>query len=514
MTSRFIGYLTDRHLTLYETRNSGWERIRDFEEDQAAAELAGCLHRDKPLHLLADVVEMEFRFEKTTFLRGRDRQALHERKLAQAFRATPYRHAFALGQEPGRRGEEKLLLSAITNPELVAPWVAPLRQRHLSLSGIASVPFLQSLLAAPLAADNPHLLLLTAQGRGGIRITYFFRKEMRFSRLAVHPGEIDALGHVAFEEAVRTHQYLLGLRLIERNSPVDVACLLPEYLMDSWKAAQPSAGVLQFRHIGLHDVVRLAGLKSDQACDSIDDLFLALLVKSGFPNHFAPPAERHNFQLSRLRHSLLAASGLVALAATAASAALLYGALDQQQDASQTEAATAALKSEADKVRQSFPKTSVPTEEIREALTLTRSLAQESAPSRRLLADISRGFDAVPQAELHRLTWTRTDKPELVSGDSQDAPSKAAVPSPAENGGQPLAMRWVALISGDIVGASDYPSANAAVIALRDAIRRDKIRVEILQYPLNVHPDKELKEDFGKPMAPRQPFSLRVTWNE
>lgn len=511
MGSRFLGYLTDHRLALYDIRPAGWTLVKEFDKSEAH-ELPDYLNRNKPLHLLADLVEMEFRFEKATALRGSDRRAFHHRKLQQTFRNSPFRHVFPLGREPGRRGEERILLSAITNPDLVTPWTAPLRLRCLPLSGIASVPVLQEPLAHCLATDNPHLLLVTAQDRVGIRITYFFQREMRFSRLAGFPEVADHLGQTAFEEVIRTHQYLLSLRLVERNSPVDVACLLPERLLAPWSSLQPPAGALHFRHIGLHEVGQRAGIKSPRASDSAEALFIALLLKAGFPNHFAPVEERRYHHLLQARRGLLAASGLVAAAVLATTATQIHGTLEKIRDTRETEATVAALNVQAEDIRKSFPKTRVPATEMREALTLTRSLSQEHAPSRKLLADISRGLDAVPQAELNRLSWVHTDKPENLSSESRIADTKDPAPSSAEKRLQPL--RWTAVVSGNIVGAGDYRQANAATDALRDAIRREGIQVDVLRYPLHVHSDSQLNEDFGDSVPSRLPFLIRVLWKE
>lgn len=510
MASRFLGYLTDRHLTLYGFGPAGWRLVREFDEAQTA-ELPACLDRDTPLHLLADLVEMEFRFETVALLRGSDRRALHERRLQQSFRNSPYRHALPLGRNPGRRGEEKLLLSAVTNPDLVSPWTAPLRQAHLPLSGIASVPVLQQRLVHCLAIDNPHVLLLTVQRRGGIRISYFFQGELRFSRLAAHPGDLAALGPVAQEEALRTHQYLLGLRLLERNCPVDAVCLLPEELMEAWNATSPAAGLLRFSHTGLAQAARLAGIRDEAAGRSADDLLIGLVAKARFPNHFAPPRERHDLHLHRLRRGLLAGSAVAALGAVAGSGVLLHAAWDRLQGVHEAQAAASAVNAAIQQVRAGFPQTSVPVEEIREALDLTQNLQRESAPARRLLADLSRGFDAVAQAELNTLTWTSTDHPERFSDEGSQG-SGTALANPAAAGDGSSGRRWVAILRGDIVGAGSYRQANAATEALAEAIRRERIAVDILQYPLNVHPDAELKDNFEQDAAERLPFKLRVTW--
>ncbi|HZX30717.1 MAG TPA: hypothetical protein VFF03_05150 [Rhodocyclaceae bacterium] len=513
MAARLFGYLTDHHLALYEVGKADWQLVKEFEEENAAS-IPEFLDRNRPLHLLADVVEMEFRFEKVAFLRGSDRQALHERKLLQAFRSSPFRHSASLGREPGQRGEEKLLLSAITNPDLVNPWLAPLQKRRLPMSGIASAPLLQSALARRLRVQSPHLMLLTVHRRGGIRISYFRDGELNFSRLAVHPGAIDALAGTAHEEIVRTHQYLMSLRLTDRNSPIDVVCLLPEGSIEAWRAVQPSSGPLTLHHIGLGEMARLAGIKQESASRSADDLLIALLLQSGFPNHLAPPGDRHDHHIYRLRRGLVAASGIVALAATAASAALAYGAFDHHRRTEETRASTQALDTQVEQVRAKHPQTSAPVEEVKEAIRLTDSLQAENAPSRRLLADISRGFDAVPQAELASLGWTSSEHPKRVVSDDVFTATAEQAQAGSSDGTDPASTgkRWVAVAKGEILGAPSYRKANALADDLANAIRHPENEVEVLQYPFNINPDQELKVDLDKDIPERLPFKLRVIW--
>lgn len=513
MTAPYLGYLTDRHLALYDIGRKGWKRVREFKEEEAG-ELPGYLNRNRPLHLLADVVEMEFRFERTTFLRGSDRRALHRRKLQQTFHGTPYRHAQPLGREADGKSEEKLLLSAITNPELVSPWVQALRQLHLPLSGIAGVPLLERQLILPLATDSSHVLLLTVQRHGRMRITYFFEKEMRFSRLAIPHGEKSPLGDVVCEEAVRTHQYLLSQRLMERNCLVDVVCLLPNASIPAWEKVQPPADSLNFAHLSITDAARLAGIHDGLPDATADDLFIGLLAKAQFPNHFSPSAERHDLHLYWLRRALIAGAGIVGLGTVAASGALVHGARDLAQRTRAAEHLALTSKADIERLRGRFPKTEVPREEIREALKQTRALQKEDAPVRRMLADLSRGFDAEPRAELNAISWISTDHPERFSGEENAGGSGTASPQPeAELVQADGNRRWVAVLSGDIVGAPSYRQANEAAENLATSIRQDKIRTELLKSPLNVRPDEELKKNLDRDMPARLPFQLRVIWN-
>ena len=87
--------------------------------------------------MLANVAEEGHELETIPFLQGADRKALITRKLGQHFLGSPLATAISLGYEKSKRKNEKLLLSALTNPAHFEPWLKCLRRsrrragRHL-----------------------------------------------------------------------------------------------------------------------------------------------------------------------------------------------------------------------------------------------------------------------------------------------------------------------------------------------------------------------------------------------
>lgn len=518
MAKRLLGYLTDQHLALYETSAGAPRHLADIDMESAGTTLPRFLHRDKPLHLLADLVEMDFRFERAPALRGKDRQAFVQRKLQQIYRTTPYRHAAALGRETGKRDEEKLLFSAITNPDLITPWILPEQRRHQPVSGIAGLPQLQQTLRPILPMENPHLLLVTPQRRGGIRVTYFFEGEMRFSRLAPHPDStLATLAGIAHEETVRTHQYLLSLRLVDRQDLIEVLSIVPEHELDHWRATQPSTGNLHFVRRGLREVATQLGLADKLPGETVDELYLALLVKASFPNDFSPPEERHGYQLYRLRRTLLASAGIITVAATLGSAALLFNGETQKGEHNRLLKRTQAVQTQIETVEANFPATEVPRDEIRDTLNLIRPLQQETPVIRRLFANISRGFDDVTQAELQRLEWLLSTTPRQLKPENltNNPPPPAEGNPTSQNSDASPRRTTIAFVHGDIIEANSFEVANRLTERLRDAIiGSGSVEVDILRYPLAINAQAKLNEDLDAPIPNRLPFVMRVIWKQ
>ena len=60
------------------------------------------------------------------------------RKLSQLFRNTPYRHALAQGREAEGRRDDRVVYTAITNGEVLRPWVEVLERLEVPVEGIHS----------------------------------------------------------------------------------------------------------------------------------------------------------------------------------------------------------------------------------------------------------------------------------------------------------------------------------------------------------------------------------------
>jgi hypothetical protein len=100
----------------------------------------------------------------------------------QQYRETPFRHHEVQGRESDGRRDDIVLLSALTNPSSVQPWVEALEQLQMPLAGLYSTTLLSEDLVHKLKLHNEHLLLVTQQSAGW-RQSYFQNGMLKFSRL-------------------------------------------------------------------------------------------------------------------------------------------------------------------------------------------------------------------------------------------------------------------------------------------------------------------------------------------
>ena len=269
-------------------------------------------------YVIADVVEEEFREETIPHVLGWDRRALLRAKAARAFREVRYVHSMMLGREPDGRRDDRVLFSAITRPEVLAPWLAPMARHAVPLAGIYSPAMLTGAMLKAIGAEDEHVLVVSLQSGGGLRQTSFRRGRLQLSRLAVMPDLAPGrYGSHILAEVERTRRYLGSLRTAADERRLDVHVLSHGEPFDELRrelqgdaGEDPRAGCTP---VDLAEVARKLGMRRWGGEPAADRLFVHLLARRPPPNHYATREEMRGFAMLRARWFLKTASaGLVA----------------------------------------------------------------------------------------------------------------------------------------------------------------------------------------------------------
>src|SRR6185436_15494615 len=263
MAARHLLYFTAEAHTLYRSEGKKLELEATFTgDDQGLAEFTERLRgqRGALYAVVADLAGEDFHEDQIPFLRGSDREAVLQRRLAQRYRDTRLAAALSLGYVASAdRRNERLLLASFTNTQQFGPWLDALEDAGTRLSGVYSVP-----LIAPLLADK-----LRARGRSfvvsvdsaGLRQSFIEDGKLRFARLE-RTGEMDSQGLAAFvrSETLRLAQYLVTLRALPRDgAPIQVAVIAPPGQRAMFEQTLVSDARLVFRTIDLQEAANAAG---------------------------------------------------------------------------------------------------------------------------------------------------------------------------------------------------------------------------------------------------------------
>ena len=267
---------------------------------------------DVPTHIFTDLAEEDFRLDTIPHVGKRDREAILNRKLAQIFRNTPYRHALLQGREAEGRRDDRVIYTAITNPEVLRPWLEIIERLKVPLAGIHSAAVFSSVLLEELDLLFPHTLLVTFTPGDAMRQTYFRDREIKFSRLTpIDLEEGQTLGTMIAEETTRTWQYLDSLRHFAPDDRLEVCILLHPNDRPAIEPALRDFAQLQYRLLDIEQVAQKLGLKPPPLDSTAEEVMvhLFLLRKAREPLRLpgaAPPrdaAQRaHRAHAGRRRH--------------------------------------------------------------------------------------------------------------------------------------------------------------------------------------------------------------------
>jgi hypothetical protein len=532
MAKHFL-YLTNTRVVSMTTHGKRIVARREFAVSGAGATeferyLAGM--SDIPLHLFTDLAEEDFRLDTVPHVGSRDREAILNRKLAQIFRNTPYRHALLQGRESEGRRDDRVMYTAVTNPEVLRPWLDAIERHRVPLAGIYSAAVFSAVLLEELDLVFPHTLLVTFTPGEAMRQTYFRDREIKFSRLT--PVDLEAgqtLGTMIAEETTRTWQYLDSLRHFGPDDRLEVCIIVHS---NDRAAVQPELrdfAQIQYRVLDIEQVSAKLGLRSPPLGSTNEEVLVHLFLIRPAENHFASPELRRWATLRRARILIKQ------LAAGVLAASLAWGGLNlarvfQSSEADERVAQQlSGLNREYDEITRALPSFGVGGSTMRDAVTFYNDSIRGFPTVNDFVRPLSGVLQSHPLIRLTGLTWQATDDPKamplLQQTLTRNAPSVKAMPKPgeavpaaplADGGNQPFAggRYEVALVEATVrVPNQDFRGALDQVERLAaDIGRLPGFRADVVESPLDVRSTLQIQGRHGEKepavMEPR--FVLRI----
>lgn len=365
--------------------------------------LAG--HRSARFSLLVNVAEEGHVQELIPFLHGRDRQALIARKISQHFLGTPLAAAASLGYEKTQRKNERVLLSALTNPAHLEPWLQRIDRAEVALAGIYSIAQLGGLLLKKLALGSGRCLLLTLQDHS-IRESYLVDGHVHFSRMVpLTDSSIAGIASTFAAEAGKLHQYLIGQRLVGRDETLPVHIVAHPLSVPAIEKACPDLGQLAFSIIDSHLAAARLKLQTPPEDNRSDRLFLQLLATAPPGQQFASATHRRHYHLAQIRHGLIAA-GLTALLGSALFAAKnSVDAHGLREETRVLAAGEADLSRRYQQISATFPQLGIDNDTLRRLTSRYGELARQQRQPGPAYGMVGRILERMPAIELESIAW-------------------------------------------------------------------------------------------------------------
>jgi hypothetical protein len=503
MSTKLVLYFTANGHSLYASSGGGLALEGSFSPDDQGLEdfrarlrgLKGAL-----VYVLADLAGEDFQEDQIPYLRGADRQAIIQRRLAQRYRDTRLAAALPLGYLAGERRNERLLLASFTNTQQFTPWLDAIAETGARLSGVYSVPLLAPALAVRLGVRSGRTFVVTA-GATGLRQSFVEDGRLRFARLE-RTTEMapEALAAFVRAETLRLVQYLSTLRALPRDGPpIQALVVAPAGQRAVFEQVLVSDTRLSFLTVDLAEAVRKAGIKRPSGGAGSEQLYLHLAVKQAPKDQFARGEDRRAFFLWRLQRGI-AAAGLAGFAACVLFAGWqLLDLLSLRDQVAQQQRDAASATQQYERITASFPVTQTTTDNLKATVVEFTRIATHSASPEPALVYLSQVVEKFPQIDIESVQW-KIGKPDDRAEGASSAGKQAApaggdgTPAPA---GETLQLLEV---SGRVnaIKRSEYRAITGQVQRFAEALRTDPAwRILRTQLPFDVTSEGTLSGDIG-----------------
>ena len=448
-----------------------------------------------PFHLLVDVADEEYRQDTVPRLSRRDRQALLKRKAARLFKDTGYCFFRVTGRETTGRKDDRVLLSALANPGLVRQWVAILDESRTPLAGICSLPLFSGQLLKVIAGrDDGCRLLVSMQSVSGLRQTCFDNGDLRFSRLVqTSRAEHESLSEMIGDEVEKVLRYLDSRRADAPAGPVDVHFLFAGDLLQELKTVLKQQDSVTYHFCDLQDLLDESVSRELVSNPFSDAYFMQQLLRFRPGNVYAGVAERRWFFLGRLRAGVAAAGFAMLLGSAGLSALNVYGGIVLYLGGKSAEEEANRYAAEYELARKRLPETPVDPSDLKTAVTIADSLAQNKTSPTGMVTVLGRSLHGFPAIRLSRMSWRVTDDPDTAYAGE---PGQTGLPVAMNVSGPARSLYQAALLEGRIEPFNgDYRDAMDVINRFAEDLRgREAVYgVAIVGLPLDLSSGADLQ---------------------
>ncbi len=499
MAAKLLLCVSSDQATAAVWRRQRLESIRRFPAgEQGWNGFAGFLRSVKglPISFLVDVLDEDYRFETLPRAGGGERAQMVARKLRQLYRSTAFSAASLQERSTGKRGDDRYLFAALTNPEIVSPWLRIVQQNGVPVAGVHLLPMVALGLVDRLKLKQADVLLVT-KGSAGLRQTFCKHSRFRVSRLTpLRGGSTPAVDFYA-QEIANTRMYLDALTVTHVDNIVPVVILDPDgslaSLPDAIARERPN---LRPEVLGPKKIESLLGIPPSELAESADALYLRLLAGAPRLTDLAPPMVEAGFRVYRVKQLVYASAAAIALGA------IIWAGIEAYRT-HRAEAQTLALLDQARRydamyreVTAQFPKAPASAAEMREAVEAAERLRQQLRTPEAMLAVIGQALEANPRIALNGLEWRFTaDKLDSAPG-----------PDLAGGGASAGKLRQIGILSGEV---SDYDgNYRQAVARIRELVQtlaaHDQVaEVSVIELPLDISSESGLSGNTNVSSADR-----------
>ncbi len=212
--------------------------------------------QNTPVRILVDLIEEDFKKENIPHVGAIDRKSIVSRKIERQFRKSKdYVHYKIVGREQSARKDDILLYSVLSNPDILKPWLKPMRECNTAISGIWSLPLLSQELFSKIGIKAPNVLLISQQIPSNLRQTFLKNGHFESSRSAILNIDVTTIGDYIATEVEQTIRFLSNQRYIGFDEKIEVHVICRDADLADIKTHCTNSGLRSFH---FHNVLQVA----------------------------------------------------------------------------------------------------------------------------------------------------------------------------------------------------------------------------------------------------------------
>ncbi len=457
--------------------------------------------KNTPVRILVDLIEEDFKKENIPHVGSNDRKAIINRLIDRHYRKSKdYVNYKVIGREKQGRKDDIVLYSVLSNPKILDFWLKPIKDNHISISGIWSLPLLSEALFNKFKISADNVLLVSQQVPGNLRQTFIKKGKFENSRSAMVNLHDSTIGKYISTEIEQTIRFLSNQRHIGFDEKIQIHIICREDDLTEIQSHCTDAAMRTFQYHSILDIQNKIGysISSDTQLNSniinysngIYSYICSSLI-SPF-GHYGPRTLFSIFNQQIVSTSLITISLLSIVFSILFSLSIYSNTLPLENEIltinNQTDSVNKAYKNTLEKIEFKLEKSQAMKSSV---LLVNKIREQLSTSPQKFMSDISNLFSKYQLAntEITKLSWKQYQKNNI-------SPSDKNIIDYAKND----AINQYAVIGGYInISKSSLKKSVEQVNSIVDIFKNNKSTksVNIKRIPIDIRPVSSIENESG-----------------
>lgn len=478
--------------------NPGEEGIEKFKTYLMATE-------NTPVRILVDLIEEDFKKENIPHVGAADRKSIVSRLIDRHYRKSKdFVNYNVVGREKTGRKDDILLYSVLSNPEILEPWLKPIRECNTSISGIWSLPLLSEILFRKINNKSNNVLLVSQQVPSNLRQTFVKHGHFESSRSAVVNLEDATIGEYISSEVEQTIRFLSNQRHIGFDDKIEIHVICREDDLEEIQSRCKDTALRSFHYHKLLEVTETLGCdmqsadtKETNISDYSNGIYSFICSSKLSPvGHYGSPSLFHKYYEQLLSKSLYVASTIILLLSIIMSFSYFSESVVLDEESITLNIQTEGVNNDYEKTLAKLETKLSKTQQMKSSVLLTEKIQQSKILSpQNFMVDISRILtrSGMHDTEITKIHWQQHQGSVMpVTNDNRKKINTDYAKADEIN--------QHAIIGGYIrVSQSSLKQSVNKVNSIIDAFKNNKLvkDVSIIQMPVDVRSKSSIENESG-----------------